>query len=401
MLVDIDEIDINTLGLIDKNSNTNITNHVIVVYNAYGETVYQNRPSDLKFTEIIPITSLIKKQEAFNKVKSDEYYGLKYTSKGKDYFGIISANDKFGNSKLQFLKYILIISYLIFTLVCWISASVIVNKSLKPLYRFYENIKTINESNLNKRLRHRSSKDEISLLTYEFNLMLERIEKSYISQKEFSALVSHELRTPISRIISKIENKLIQNEVSEHEKIYLKELLKNIEQLNGLINTLLILSKVSETGKPEPASIVRIDELIMDCFDECNKQFENPQIIFEIKEDNALESLIEFSGNKELLKIAFLNLIQNAIKYSIDNKVAVYVSVMEQKLFIEIVNKGETIADKDIPHIFDPFVRSHNSGRTRGFGIGLLIVKRVFDNYNINIKYKKEDTMFNVFEIYI
>lgn len=400
LLVEVDEIDKKTLQLIDKNSINSLYNEKVYIFDENYKVLFSSKSSHKIKVLKEDFIKLKNQEETFYKKDNYEYLGEKYSSRGGNYYGFIAAFDKYGKSKLSFLKVLLITSFLIFTIICWFLTTLIVTKSLKPLDNFYRNIKTINENNLNKRII--SKKDnvtEIKLLSLEFNQMLDRIEKSYLYQKEFSALASHELKTPIARLISQIENQRVRKDLSVEEDLFFKKLLFDLDQISGLVSSFLILSKMDKDKELKYKDFVRIDDLIFTCFEEVRKSFDTAQINFEIESNLNIESKLEFEGNLDLLKIAFFNIIFNGIKYSSNNKLNIKLFLADNHLKVQFLNLGETILEKDRPFIFDPFVRSNNSKNTSGLGLGLLIVKRVMDFHKIEIVYKSIQDNENIFEL--
>jgi signal transduction histidine kinase len=400
LLVEVDEIDKNTLEIIDKNAINSLYNEKVFIFDDNYNILYKSKTTKDIHIDINDLKKIKTNKYVYTKKGLNEYLGEHYYARGEHYYGFIAAYDKYGKSKLNFLKVLLITSYLIFTIICWFLTTLIVTRSLKPLDNFYLDIKTINENNLNKMIATNfKNSAEINLLSSEFNLMLERIEKSYIYQKEFTALASHELKTPIARLMSQIENQRLRKDISEKDDNFLKNLLTDLDQLSGLIYSFLILSKMDNEQEKTYKEKVMLDDLIFTSFDFSRKHFQDPQINFEIENNLNIEKHLEFEGNSELLKIAFTNLIQNGIKYSNNNKIFIKVFLENKQLKIRFFNTGETIAEKDRSHIFDPFVRSYNSRRTSGLGLGLLIVKRILDYHKIKIEYQSTNATENIFEL--
>jgi signal transduction histidine kinase len=99
--------------------------------------------------------------------------------------------------------------------------------------------------------------------------------------------------------------------------------------------------------------------------------------------DNDLtEEQLTVSGNEQLLKTAFINLMDNACKYSENQKVEIHLASKEHKLIVEFSDKGIGVSEDDIPHLFEPFFRSKNVGLLQGHGIGLSLVERIVRLHN-------------------
>ena len=105
----------------------------------------------------------------------------------------------------------------------------------------------------------------------------------------------------------------------------------------------------------------------------------------EVLED---ESQLMIWGNRELIKTAFANLIENGCKYSGDNKVNVKVSSSNQKIILEFSDNGIGIEKEELKLIFKPFYRAKNAIETKGHGIGLSLVENIilFHKGSIDVK---------------
>jgi signal transduction histidine kinase len=325
-------------------------------------------------------------------------YGVFYDTKDKDFYALISATDDYGKRKLLFLRYTLIVSYIFFTCICWVLTSFMVKKAMSPLSIFHQKIKNINENNLDTRIESKSTKNEIDLIANEFNFMMDRIEISYQKQKEFTAHASHELRTPLSRITSQIENTITNSATSDKGKSFLKTILSDVNQLTELINSLLILSKIDNKNH-ENYDEHRMDEILFSAIENVNKSFPDFVILFEMEEDDNLDTALEIKGNKNLLEIALGNVLKNACVYSDNKQANVKISTENKHLIVSISNTGNTLSENEQKNLFQPFMRGENSKGTTGFGLGLRIVNRILALHRATIKYSIPEKNTNLFQL--
>lgn len=267
---------------------------------------------------------------------------------------------------------------------------------MNPLSIFHQKIKNINENNLDTRVESKSSKNEIDLIANEFNFMMDRIEISYQKQKEFTAHASHELRTPLSRITSQIENTISDSETSAKGKSFLKTILSDVNQLTELINSLLILSKIDNKNY-ENYDVQRMDEILFSAIENLNKSFPDFVILFEMEENENLDTALEIKGNKNLLEIALGNVLKNACVYSDNKQAKVKISTENERLIISVSNTGNTLNEEEQKNLFQPFMRGVNSKGTNGFGLGLRIVNRILMLHKAQIKYSVPETNTNLF----
>jgi signal transduction histidine kinase len=395
LLIDVEKMDKQLLKLIDQNSINKLYDEKILIFDANYKLIYSSI-DDAKINWNIEDLNFLKAHKSFfRKENHYEICGVFYHTIGSDFYALISAKDNFGERKLEYLLYILIATYLLFTSLTWLFSYQIVKRLLSPIDAFHTKIKGINENNLDTRIKVKFKKDEIDLLANEFNQMLERINYSYKIQQEFTANASHELRTPLARMTAQLENKILKDKEAGIPNPFNENLLNDVNQLSALVDSLLILSKL-ERKTTQQNEICRIDELIFDSSVILNKLFSDFKIDLEIEEvDN-----LEVKGNKSLLSIAFINLFRNAYLYS-DSKLAkVKITSEANILKITISNDGKTISKEEQSRLFEPFIRGKNVKDKSGLGLGLPIVLRILNHHRYKIEYSISPEGENQFTLY-
>lgn len=398
LLVNVKQIDNQLLKIIDQNSINKLYDEKTLVFDSNYKLIYSSI-DDAKIKWSVDDLKYLKKNKTFFKQQGDyEVYGVFYDTNDRDFYALISATDNFGKKKLLFLRYTLIVSYLFFTCLCWIITSFTVKKLMNPLNSFHQKIKNINENNLDTRIESKSNKNKIDLIANEFNFMMDRIEVSYQKQKEFTANASHELRTPLSRITSQIENAVADLKTSVENKSFLTNILADVNQLTELINSLLILSKV-DTNRGENTEIHRMDEILFSAIENLNKSFPDFVILFEIEENENLDTALEIKGNKNLLEIALSNVLKNACVYSDNKQATVKISADDHHLILSVSNTGITLSEEEQKNLFQPFMRGENSKGTTGFGLGLRIVQRILTLHKATISYSVSNINTNLFRL--
>ena len=398
LLVNVKEVDDQLLKMIDQNSINKLYDEKTLVFDSHYKLIYSSI-DDAKINWSIEDLKYLKKHKTFFKQQGEyEVYGVFYDTKDKDFYALISATDDYGKRKLLFLRYTLIVSYIFFTCICWVLTSFMIKKAMSPLRIFHQKIKNINENNLDTRIESESTKNEIDLIANEFNFMMDRIEISYQKQKEFTAHASHELRTPLSRITSQIENTITDSATSDKGKSFLKTILTDVNQLTELINSLLILSKIDNKNL-ENHEVHRMDEILFSAIENLNKSFPDFVILFEMEEDDNLDTALEIKGNKNLLEIALGNVLKNACIYSDNKQANVKISTENKRLIVSISNTGNTLTENEQKNLFQPFMRGENSKGTTGFGLGLRIVNRILALHNATIKYSIPQKNTNLFQL--
>lgn len=400
LLVNVKEVDDQLLKIIDQNSINKLYDEKTLVFDSHFKLIYSSI-DDAKINWSVEDLKYLKKHKTFFKQQGDyEVYGVFYDTKDQDFYALISATDDYGKRKLLFLRYTLIISYILFTCICWVLTSFMVKKAMNPLSLFHQKIKNINENNLDTRIASKSNKDEIDLIANEFNFMMDRIEVSYQKQKEFTAHASHELRTPLSRITAQIENTVADPATSAKGKSFLITILSDVNHLTELISSLLILSKIDNNKNNEDNEVHRMDEILFSAIENLKKSFPDFVILFEIEESDNLDTALEVKGNKNLLEIALINVLKNACVYSDNKQALVKISTQENHLVISVLNTGKTLSETEQKNLFQPFMRGKNSKGTSGFGLGLRIVNRILTLHKSYITYSIPNSKENLFQLF-
>nr|WP_233173141.1 HAMP domain-containing sensor histidine kinase [Flavobacterium sp. ASV13] len=399
LLVDVKEVDNQLLKLIDQNSINELYDEKTLIFDSNYKLIYSSI-DDTKINWSVEDLKFLKENNSFFKQEDDhEVYGVYYHNNNQDFYALISASDNYGKRKLLFLRYTLVASYLFFTCLCWILTSFTIKKVMSPLSTFHQRIRDINENNLDTRLESKSRNNEIDLIANEFNFMMDRIEVSYQKQKEFTANASHELRTPLSRITSQIENMVLDPNTSIKGQTFLKIILNDINQLTELINSLLILSKL-DNKKYENNEFHRMDEILFSAIEKLKRSFPDFTILFEMEENEDLDTALEVRGNKKLLEVALSNVLKNACVYSDNKQARVKISTKNNDLIISVSNTGNTLNENEQKNLFQPFMRGENSKGTSGFGLGLRIVQRILTLHNATITYSVPNINTNLFQLF-
>jgi len=229
----------------------------------------------------------------------------------------------------------------------------------------------------------------------------EEAEKSDRLKSDFLAQMSHEIRTPINSILS--FSSLLKEELFEMVSDQLKESFQIIEgggrRLIRTIDLILNMSQI-HTGTYQPIySIVDLNkEVLSSVVDELKFLAENKNLKLEFMVDTIKTSI---RGDKYTLGQIFINLVDNAIKYTAKGKITIRLYEKNGKLAIDIKDTGQGIAKEFIPKLFSPFTQEE-SGYTRKFegtGLGLALVNKYVEINNgaISVDSKKgRGTVFTV-----
>ncbi|MBE7170263.1 MAG: HAMP domain-containing protein [Williamsia sp.] len=387
LLIKVKEVDDQLLKIIDRNTINQLYNEKILIFNDKLELVYSS-------IDDAPVTWTKKELEKIRQEKSIlrkngeyEVYGMFYDTRVKDYYALVSAEDKYGKSKLRYLRILLTFAFVAGSLLVWFLSYYVSKKALLPLDKFRNKIITITEKNLNEKLPASTGNNEIGVLSNAFNQMLDRINTSYSRQKEFTSNASHELRTPITRIVTQLEN-LMQNPATPPAtNEILREISAGCYQLSDIISSLLILSKMDNNPQAKGFQPVRLDEVIFYAEEQLKKLYPDFKFQFEI-ESTADDINIELNGDETLLRIAIGNLLKNGYLYSSDGIVQCVMKPRAGMIELQITNRGETPQVADTSLLFNTFTRGKNVQHKAGSGLGLSLVKRILDYHQAHVEYR-------------
>ena len=281
------------------------------------------------------------------------------------------------------------ISYLlipIFLLSVLVFGFVISHKISKPLIEIAENANAIgDEKTLSSRIRYSGNISELRTLVDKNNQMLERLEKMFEAQKQFSSDVAHELRTPVAVLLAQCEYSKENAQTKEELEEALEVLYRQTKKTNDIITQLLNLNRM-ESGRInldlEKMNLGEIVESI------CEEEMDNTdkQIDYELE-------IAEVSAwiDVGLIYIVIQNLIRNAIKYS-DDPVSIHITVGENaaNYYVAVKDYGEGISKENISLIFKPFYRIEKSRNSEGYGLGLPLAERIAKLHGGSIEVESE-----------
>lgn len=369
-----------------------------------------NSDRNLIFTDITPSS---KNQHYLDKLirsgknrmtwlrRERQYMAIKYESGGANYYIIGSAVDVIGKEHISEFKDDVIVVYFISIAVIFIIGFLFSYYTLKPLKDIILQIRDISEHNLNKRLVIPKAKDEISELAETFNSTFNRLEKSFNNHKQFVTTISHEFRTPLSTLIAELELAKELNITLDDYKLSIDNALQDANHASQLSSALLDFARASYDVSQISFTDVRLDEVLADAKVALLQKNQDYKIGINYMDDLADkdESNYDFNGNPYLLQIAFLNLMENACKYSPDKFCNVEIEVQKYDLEIRFIDRGIGISEEDQLNIFDLFYRGNNKNYDKGNGIGLSIVKRIIEIHQGELEVASELKVGSVFKI--
>ncbi len=248
------------------------------------------------------------------------------------------------------------------------------SRALRPVKEIIQKTKQIGALNLTERVKLPLARDEIRELAETQNQMLDRIEQSFLSQERFIADASHQLLTPLTILRGEIE---IQQKTNQVDPEFLTSALQEVEILSKIVTDMLLLARIDAGRDALKMSDVNMDEIIIDVIARLQKFAMKKNINIKFNIDDKIDRP-QVKGDADLLSSLLFNLLENAVKYSPPNEMIVLSLIWEKDLTnIEIADRGPGLTKVQQETIFDRFSRVNPSGKTKGFGLGLAIAKKI------------------------
>jgi signal transduction histidine kinase len=398
-LVEVKEVDQTLLKIIDRNTLTALFDEKVLVFDQHNRLIYSSVDDQVIDYSPALLAEVRRKKDIETHSGSNELVGLLYRQNGRDLVILASAYDEFGRSKLANLRLTLGWGLLVGLSVTIGLGIFFAGQSLRPISQLNEQVTTITAGNLQQRLDEGNRQDEIARLAINVNDLLRRLQQAFEQQRSFVSQTSHELRTPLAALKSEIQLGLLHPlTVPEHE-IILQNLLSDADRLIGLTNSLLQLARTLETIDLLPLHPIRTDDSLFAARDALTSARPAYQIAIDYGNIPESETETLVAGNEELLKQVFINLLDNACKYSPDHTARVRISTDSTHCRIAVSDRGIGMNKDDLSRIFDPFYRAPNALDYQGFGIGLSITSRLVELHHGTLNVDSEPGQGSTFTV--
>lgn len=240
---------------------------------------------------------------------------------------------------------------------------------VKPISKLIKATEKIAEGDFDVEIQS-NRKDEIGNLISSFNMMVGKLKTIEILRNDFISDISHEFKTPLTSIEG--YTKLLKSCSDEERNQYIDIITEETKRLSILSTNILTLNSIENENYPIFTEEFSLDEQIRRAI----LLLENKWIEKQIEWDIELGS-IKFKGNKNLMYQVWINLIDNAIKFS---KIGGIIEIRlncEDGIIVSIRDHGEGIALEDFKKVFEKFYKADKSRNSDGNGLGLSIVNRI------------------------
>ena len=270
---------------------------------------------------------------------------------------------------------------------------VLVHIPLKPVNRLVNGMKRLSQGHFDERVELGTIR-VYRELSESFNTLASELENTEMLRSDFVNNLSHEFKTPIVSIrgFAKI---LQRGGLSREEELeYLGIIVDESTRLSSLATNVLYLTKVENQSILTDITEFNLSEQVRRCILMLEKKWTDKSLTFE-----AAVGEYTISANETMLKEVWLNLLDNAIKFSpASGSVTVKIHPAGDQLAVSVTNHGPMIAEEQLRRIFDKFWQGDSSHASEGAGVGLSIVRQIIRLHkgHIEAASTEEKTVFTV-----
>jgi len=257
------------------------------------------------------------------------------------------------------------------------AAAVLTKRAFRPIDAVVDEAHRIGEIDLRRRLPHPGTTDEIGRLVSTLNDMLERIERSFESQRRFTADASHELRSPLSRLRAELEVMLRRpRERAEYEET-LRSCLDEAERLSQLTDELLLLARL-DSGEARLATDTVALHTVAEVAIRRMERASGGQPRIAIAPSPPVVARV----GREPVALVVQNLLENALKFSPpDSPVTISLGAEGDEVLLSVSDRGPGISPDELPRVFERFYRGKRARAEAvpGVGLGLALSRAVVE----------------------
>lgn len=263
---------------------------------------------------------------------------------------------------------------------------------LRPLHTLIQAIHEVSAGNYDVKI-HLEHPKEFQELSECFNQMTEELAGTEIFRSDFINNFSHEFKTPIVSILGFARLLRSQKLDACQSREYLDIIIEESRRLSELSSTVLNLSKVESLTLLTDKTVYSLSEQIRESILLLENKWSKKQIAFDIDMEE-----IMIRANEPLLKQVWMNLLDNAVKFSpAAGCISITLHSDNGNAVFAVKDQGAGIDDKTKKYIFDKFYQGDSSHHMEGNGLGLPLVKKILELHKGNISVLSEAGKGSVF----
>ncbi len=270
----------------------------------------------------------------------------------------------------------------IFVLITCVIGYFITREALRPVKRIQETAQNIADSNeLSLRIGLPEGNDEIARLGKTVDYMLDKLQRGFEKEKQFTSDASHELRTPLAVILNESEYALQHAGSLEEMKESMEVINRQADGMSALINQLLFFSRWDHESFQLNNETFEVLPMVFQLVQDYQLLTENTGITISIVD--SLTTNLTITSDKTLFARCLSNIIQNAINYgNPGGHIEIKISQDKDYLVIAITDDGIGISPENLKKIWDRFYQAEESRskvKGNGMGLGLAMVKSIVE----------------------
>lgn len=321
------------------------------------------------------------------------------TSQGKvEYILQTQTSLDLVNETLQWLLMTLgVVSIGIF--VCgWVGSNRVARMALSPIETLGQTATNVSAQSLDTRVFLDAPYEEFQQLAKSFNNMLERLQRTFESQRRFVGDAAHELKTPLTAMKGSVEVALQKDRSTGEYRDVLAQSLGQVEHLVRLVKSLLTLTHFSGEHPPIDLKPVLLKPLIQELVSELSVLAEEKTCLLM----DHIQDVPQILGDVGQLKQLMINLLDNAIRHTPQGKsVTVTMQPSGNNVLLTVEDTGSGIETEHLPHIFERFYRADRARdrESGGTGLGLAIAKEIALAHHGTINVRSEIGKGSVFTV--
>lgn len=307
--------------------------------------------------------------------------------------GVVRKEDV--DSRYETMKYvacgcILVIYFLVIG--CGVFMSKRISNSMEKMCQTAENIGR--DLNISQRMEYEGPFYELEVLAQANNRMLDRMEYMFRQQEQFTSDVAHELRTPIA--VSMAQCQYAKEKINDRGEVEMafEVIYRQAQKVNTIISQLLHLSRLEQGRIQIQAEEIDLVEIVQAvCEDEQDKAGNAVSIRENLKDACSV-------GDINLISIAVLNLVTNAVKFSKEHGIVEVETGKENDMvYVRVRDYGKGIAKEEQEHIFERFYKVDKSRNSEGFGLGLALTKKIAEVHGGDVTVFSEPEKGSTFQL--
>lgn len=256
---------------------------------------------------------------------------------------------------------------LAFVMMAWLAS----NNIAKPITTLTQATRRISDGDFSVKLPD-DMPGEVGELMQSFNAMTDALSRTSYLQKDFISSVSHEFRTPIASIRGFARLLQMDGLDEASHKEYVNMIAQESDRLSRLSETLLRLSALEQQAAPASLSTFRLDEQIRQVILRLEPAWSSRDIEWQLDMQP-----VTVTSDSELLTQVWINLIQNAVKFSEQGSVIDITVLQTDMAEVSVTDHGIGMDEETVSRIFDRFYQGDKSRSHQGVGLGLSLVKRI------------------------